>query len=95
MKINFQSVSKIIDKELLEHAQWLADYKPVYLGSFKGANRPPPDGFESFVCVDAMGEQFLWLNEQFPREQYIWYLWFESVFLVTPQMATLFRLKWA
>jgi hypothetical protein len=93
MKINFRSVGKAIDQELLEHAQRLANYKP--LGHFLGGGRLPPNGFESFVCIDAIGEQFLWLNENFPREQYIWYLWFESVFLVTPQMATFFRLKWA
>ncbi len=94
MKINFSNVSDATDQQLVEHAQWLLKDFPEF-SNIELPVRQPPDGYQSYVCIDVMGKQFVWLNENFPREQYTWYLWFESVFLVTPEMATFFRLRWS
>ena len=53
-----------------------------------------PDGYENYYCVDVIGRELLWMNRSFPKEQYKWFLWFESVFLVPPEMATFLKLRW-
>lgn len=95
MKINFGSVNNATEKELADHAQFLAEYEPLYLSpGFINSGRQPPDGYEGYVCVDVLGDEFVWMNEHFVKEEYTWYLWFESVFLVTPEMATYLALRW-
>lgn len=96
MKVNFQSIALIPDNELAHHGQWLADCNRSYqIVPYVDANRAPPMGYEDYVCVDVFGEDFVWMNEHFPQEQFTWYLWFESVFLVTPEMATFLTLRWS
>ena len=96
MKVNFQSIALIPDNELAAHGEFLSDQKPIYgLATHVDTGRAPPMGYEDYVCVDVFGPEFVWMNEHFPREQYTWYLWFESVFLVTPEMATYLQLRWA
>ena len=96
MKVNFQSIGMIPDNELAAHGKWLADYEPlVILPPRVDTERSPPEGYEDYVCVDVLGPDFLWMNESFPKEKFTWYLWFESVFLVTPEMAAFLELKWS
>ncbi len=96
MKVNFQSIAMIPDNELLAHGHWLAEHESTFLiPPWVDTDRAPPMGYEDYVCVDVFGPEFLWMNEHFPREQYTWYLWFESVFLVPPEMATYLKLRWA
>ena len=98
MKINFQGLGNISNNELVEHAEYLArDLNPLFTlpPGFTNETRQPPEGYEDYVCVDVLGAEFVWMNENFPKEQYTWYLWFESVFLVTPEMATYLKLRWA
>jgi hypothetical protein len=95
MKINFSSINHGTHKELMEHAKFLADHKPLYIsGGFLNPGREPPSGYENYVCVDVVGSEFVWMNEYFAKEEYTWYLWFESIFLVTPEMATFLALRW-
>jgi len=95
MKINFKSVSFITESTLIDHAEFLANYEAVYLPSgYINPERKPPQGYESYVCVDVLGPEFVWMNEHFVKEEYTWYFWFESVFLVTPEMATYLALRW-
>lgn len=81
------------------HAAWVgrdgfANIPPsIYpVSNLAGA---PKKGFEDYYCVDVIGKEFVWLNESFPREHFEWYCWYESVFLVPPEMATFLRLKWS
>jgi len=96
MKVNFQSIAMIPDNELAQHSEWLANCEPTFLiPPCVDTNRAPPEGYEDYVCVDVIGPDFLWLNENFPKEKFTWYLWFESIFLVTPEMATFLKVKWS
>ncbi len=96
MKVNFQSINQIPDNELAAHGKWLAACEPNYLvPPCVDSKRSPPEGYENYVCVDVFGPEVLWMNESFPREKFTWYLWFESIFLVTPEMATFLRLRWS
>jgi len=98
MNVNFRSIGpKVSEDALVKHANWLA--KPRNMNyripaGYSNEKREPPKGYENYVCLDVLGEEFLWLNEHFPKSQYTWYLWFESVFLVTPEMELIFKLRW-
>lgn len=95
MKINFGSILDSTEAELIEHARFLTEIEAVYLpAGYINLERQPPGGYESYVCVDVLGSEFVWMNEHFVKEQYTWYHWFESVFLVTPEMATYLALRW-
>ena len=96
MKVNFQSIALIPDNELAAHGEWLANYETTFqLSPCVDTNRAPPAGYENFVCIDVLGPEFVWMNEHFSQEKYTWYLWFESVFLVPPEMATYLQLRWS
>jgi hypothetical protein len=96
MKINFGSILDSTESELIDHAEFLAAYEPLYLSAgFINSGREPPHGYEGYVCVDVLGPEFVWMNEYFSKEEYTWYLWFESIFLVTPEMATFLALRWS
>lgn len=96
MKINFKSVDDVAHDVLVDHFCGLSEIVPAYMpDGFVNEGRKPPEGYESYVCVDVLGEELLWMNEQFPQEQYTWYIWFESIFLVTPEMASYLKLKWS
>ena len=96
MKANFRAMPGTInfsDSELDHHADWLARPSIYKLpGSFRNE---VPDGYEGYYCVDVVGDEFAWMNAAFPKEKYTWYLWFESVFVVPPEMASFLRLRWA
>ncbi len=95
MKLNFKSVSFITESTLVQHAEFLANYRTFSLPSgYINPERKPPEGYESYVCVDVLGPEFVWMNQHFAKEQYTWYFWFESIFLVTPEMATYLALRW-
>jgi hypothetical protein len=95
MKLNFQGVGNWSEAALLEHANFLFEYEPFTLPyGFINARREPPEGYEDYVCVDVIGKELEWMNEHFTKERYTWYVWFESVFLVTPEMATYLTLRW-
>ena len=94
MKVNFRPMDCNIDvKELEEHAIYLASIEHNGPGELYG--RTAPEGYENYVCVDVLGEEFAWMNESFSKEKFTWYLWFESVFLVPEEMATYLTLKWS
>ena len=85
MKANFRGLQDTVipDNELDKHAEWLARPSIYKLpGSFRNE---VPDGYEGHYCVDVVGDEFVWMNESFPKEKYTWYLWFESVFIATPE----------
>jgi hypothetical protein len=92
MKANFQLMDDVGGPwDPNKYAQHLADYNT---GFFRiDQDRTPPEGYESYRCVDMLGPEFMWVNENFPREKYTWYLWFESIFLVPPEMATFLQLR--
>lgn len=96
MKANFQLIG-----EPGPDAEFNADTYAQHLASYSTGfarvdyNRKPPAGYESYCCVDMLGLEFEWVNKNFPREQHTWYLWFESIFLVPPEMATFLQLRWA
>lgn len=95
MKINFTNVDTIYDDQFVEYVDYLFNYEPFTLPyGFINVERQPPEGYEDYVCVDVLGEELEWMNEHFPKEQYTWYHWFESIFLVTPEMATFLKLRW-
>ena len=95
MKINFKSIHNGSDSDLEDHYKHLTKHSNYILPpGFANEGREPPEGYKDFVCVDVLGEELIWMNENFPREQYTWYLWFESIFLVTPEMATFLKLRW-
>lgn len=52
------------------------------------------DNIRAYMTVDAIGDHFTFMNENFPIEQYSWFLWYESVFLVPEDMANFLILKW-
>jgi len=96
VKVNFQSVALIPDNELAAHAKWLAEYESTFLIPPRvDTGRAPPMGYEDYVCVDVLGPEVVWMNEHFSREKFTWYLWFESVFLVPPEMVTFLELRWS
>lgn len=95
IKINFQSMREAQECDLEEHYKYLTKHSPYFLPpGFTSEGREPPEGYEDFVCVDVLGAELTWMNEHFPKEKYTWYLWFESIFLVPPNMATYLKLRW-
>lgn len=82
-----------------EHALWLAKYESSILPSIRPTH--PNDSlptkflFKKYYCVDVLGKEFVWMNNSFPKDQYKWYLWYESVFLVPEEMATFLTLRWS
>lgn len=52
------------------------------------------DNVTSYMKVDAIGDYFTFMNENFPIEQYSWFMLYESVFLVPEDMANFLILKW-
>lgn len=97
MKINFQLMPEEMSLDgpdrRIAIAEYLASYKPVL--SIKPSVRPfhTAEGYEHYHIVDCLGESFVWLNDTFPEEQYTWYYWFESVFLIPDEMLPLVCLK--
>lgn len=92
MKANFQTYGTVPQTIADRLARRLANYDPGFFCI--DHDRKPPEGYESYHCVDMLGSEFVWVNENFPCEQYTWYLWFESIFLVPPEMATFLQLRW-
>jgi len=96
MNINFRDFSDRYDKEFVEYIDYLFNYEPFTLPyGFINVGREPPEGYEDYVCIDVLGKELQWMNENFSKDKYTWYHWFESVFLVTPEMATYLKLRWA
>lgn len=93
MKANFRTLIRgfVAEQELDDHAQYLAQQTWSAKGQFR-EDQPIP--IAGYYCVDVLGAEFKWMNEAFPKETFKWYLWFESVFLVPPEMATFLKLKW-
>jgi hypothetical protein len=80
------------------HAAWIGSHGevislPPEIHPVRAPDVPP--GFENYYLVDVIGKEFVWLNKTFPKERFKWYCWYESVFLVPPEMATFLRLKWS
>ena len=77
-----------------EHLAWLLGSKWSSPGSI-GRHGVPEGMGDTHVCVDVLGMELAWMNETFPKEKYIWYLWFESVFIVPKgEMLTMLLLRW-
>ncbi len=98
--INFTTI--LDPYSALEIYEWLVSYDTTAL-SFK---RGYPLKDDEDVCkrhpylferplyqIDVLGDHLVWLNETFPKEQYTWYHWFESVFLVPEEMYVVCLLK--
>lgn len=97
MKANFRAMpgTLVPDEELDMLCDWLSAFPHLAaLARPSVGIRTPPEGYESMVCVDVFGPEFVWMNQVFPREHYEWYIWFESVFLVPPEMATFLKIRW-
>lgn len=94
MKINFKSIYGDSESVLESHAEWLANTESSG-SAWIDIDRPSPKGYESYICIDVLGTEFRWLNDNFPKEKYTWYLWFESIFLVPQEMATFVALRWS
>lgn len=93
MIINFRSMPihpEVKEVDLVEHFNFLSNFSMDIINT---THRQPPPGFEEFHCVDIVGKSIEWVNEAFPKERFEWYLWFESVFLVTPEMYSHILLK--
>lgn len=91
MNINFRFLGEQTGSQSM--AEMLAAYPSGF--GLVDRERKPPAGYESFVCVDVLGSEFVWMNETFSREKFTWYLWFESIFLVPEDMATFLALRWS
>ena len=92
--VNFNSLLNVSKEDWLnERAEILALTTWVEPGNFREESSLP-DGFDNYHCIDVLGKEFIWVNENFPKEHYKWYLWFESIFLVPPEMATFLKLRW-
>ena len=93
MKANFNSVHPCTQQELDDYAETIAYSACDWPGKIR--NEPVlPNGFDGYYCIDVLGKEFNWMNESFPKEQYKWFHWFESIFLVPPEMATFLKLRW-
>ncbi len=53
------------------------------------------DRYPEYYAVDVIGNELVWMNENFCKEKYTWYLWFESIFLVPDEMACALHLRWS
>lgn len=96
MKLNFTNVDTAYDDKFVEYVDYLFNYEPFTLPyGFINTGRQPPEGYEGYVCVDVLGKELVWMNEHFSKDKYTWYHWFESIFLITPEMATYLTLRWA
>ena len=95
MKANFDFVfGGVLQEEMDKHASFIAGYPGYSLpGSFRNVRLPT--GFENYHCVDVLGKEFTWMNETFPKDQFKWYHWFESVFLVPEEMVPFLILRWS
>ena len=91
-KINYSEVSGSTYSLLLHHKCLIEISPESDRVSFKSAskNTEYPDMF----VIDMLGGGLVWVNENFPKEKYTWYLWFESVFLVPAEMHSILRLKY-
>lgn len=92
MKANFQLMDDTGCRwDPDKYAQHLAANFPSFFRIDQDRKRP--EGYEEYHCVDMLGPEFEWINQNFPREQYTWYLWFESIFLVPADMLTFLTLR--
>jgi hypothetical protein len=98
MTVNFQFLQ---DPSILDfNSTWTVDDHYKWLStkySTWGKLEPalaPPEGYESYYCIDVAGDELKWLNNSLPKEQYTWYAWFESVFLVPEEIYTMLALRW-
>lgn len=93
MIVNYKSIdNQINDSELQEIAERLMNIPWRNPGQINA--HESPDGMKSYYTVDVIGEELRWMNDTFPKEQFTWYLWFESVFLVPEEMVTFLKLRW-
>lgn len=94
MKVNFHSARGFqSDKELEEIAEHLASFKVDLPGEI-GMHGKSPE-YEGYHAVDVLGPEFVWMNNSFDKEKFVWYHWFESVFLVPDEMLPFLVLRWS
>ena len=94
MQIKYISIEDRLDtQDLTNHYDWLSSYKKSPKGVIR--DQEPPIGFSNYHVVDVLGAEFVWMNETFPKDKFIWYIWFESVFLVPDEMLPFLTLRWA
>lgn len=98
MKPNFKSLnSRTSNSELQKHWDWLTT-NPLFADTCNHGRidlHGVPDGYENFHTVDVLGKELIWMNNTFPKENFTWYLWFESVFLVPEEMLPFLLLRWS
>jgi hypothetical protein len=87
--IEYKSLKPQTPERLDEHLEYLNSYK-MSVVELRKTNH---EGYPGFVAIDILGEPLKWANEEFVDRE--WYLWFESVFLVPEDMASLIMLKWS
>ena len=95
MKANFKAIKY---KSLKSQTQYRLDEHLEYLvtASKKSIVTLRVDGHKKYpnlIAIDMLGEALEWANEEFADRE--WYLWFECVFLVPEDMASLIMLKWS
>lgn len=87
--INCQSLDgSLVDEAYVNH---LMSFNMVG-GNFREHGHPD---LPHLFAVDLIGSELKWMNEEFPKDRFVWYHWFESVFLVPEEMAFVLRLKWS
>jgi len=98
MKANFQFIPLPDEQDSNDnwtpddHLEWITSHNSNW--GMIDADRLPPEGYETYHCVDVGGDTLKWMNESFTSDKFTWYVWFESVFLVPDEMLTFLALRW-
>jgi len=61
--------------------------------AYRGRNQE--DGLHDYYDLDLLGQHLVWANDNFPSDKYLWYHWFESIFIVPPEMYSFYLAKWS
>lgn len=95
MEAQFDDINNIMTQQVLnDHLLWLTrgsvdSTNKGYIG-IHGRHAE----YSNLTDIDVMGKELIWINENFPRERFTWYIWFESVFLVPDEMLSFLMLRW-
>ena len=96
--INFKDAAGLAtEQQLITHYTYLIGVRPVEIidWSNMSGRRERNKSYPNHIPFDVLGPKLKWMNENFPKEEYEWYLWFESIFLIPEEMYTFLALKWS
>jgi hypothetical protein len=94
-KVNFRSLNNWVS--VTEVYNKLVKYEIDYNASNAWRLRGPHQGhnLDHYYELNLQGHHLIWANDNFPAEDYLWYYWFDPVFIVPPKMYLHYVMIWS